>query len=145
MMTGLDHQAETDTAATPSDSCERACKLIARLGDRSNSNEARLVLPAVNKALDAAQWDWHDVADAVRKQMEADGKTRKPLGWLDLSAAAQGRWLMKLAKAEFLSAEELLGVCALADRHCLVPGRDADHAPMMDDLLKRWRAKYGEA
>jgi hypothetical protein len=142
MLTGLDHQNNPDdTAATAAGSCERVWKLIARLGDRSNSNEARLVLPAVNKALEAAQWDWHDVAEAVRKQMEEDGKPRKPLRWVQLSAAARGRSLMAMAKSEFFSPEELHVICDLADKFCLVPGnRHPESDAFMEAILVRWRA-----
>jgi hypothetical protein len=144
MLTGLDRQAKQDHGQDGhAKAVDRLCKILPRLA-ASNDAEALQATRALCRGLAELGYDFHDLADAVQKLFEVEAP-KKAVTWAEMSAAAQGRWLMKLAKAEFLDAGELDSVCRLADRHCLVPGQDKDHAKMMDDLLKRWREKYHEA
>jgi hypothetical protein len=122
---------------------DRLCKILPRLAAASDI-EALQATRALCKGLAGSGLDFHDLADAMRKLFEKPEAPRKAT-WVMMSATQRGRWLMKLAKAEFLTPDELQHVCDLADRHCLMPGNHNDEeAPFMNDLIRRWRAKYGE-
>jgi hypothetical protein len=142
----LDRQARPDIAPdAAAKGADRVVKILPRLA-ASSDVEALQGCRALCKELAASGRDLHDLADAVKNLFEVKARPEAvpKATWTQMSPALQARWLMKLAKAEFLDAAELSVICSLADHHALTPGRDRDHAALMNGILKRWRARYGE-